>query len=313
VDDLGALLDGPRARGAFLLRCLLARPWSIRLDDGAALSVTAVLEGEAWASVPGAEPVRLGPGDVVVRTGAEPWVLADGPATPVGVVIGADQACTTLDGRPLVDELGHGVRTWGHGPRADDVLLTGVYAGAGEVGARVLRALPPLLVVRAGELGSPLVGLLADEVVRDDPGQGAVLDRLLDLVLVTVVRQWAARGGAEVPRWWLAASDPVVGPALRLLQHHPERQWTVAGLARHGDVSRAAFARRFAAVVGTPPMAFLTAWRLDLAADLLLEPGTTLAQVAERVGYGTPYALSAAFTRERGLSPRAHRAAARAG
>jgi AraC-like DNA-binding protein len=99
----------------------------------------------------------------------------------------------------------------------------------------------------------------------------------------------------------------VVGPALRLLQHHPEHPWTVAELAAAGGISRAAFARRFAAVVGEPPMAFLTGWRLALAADLLREPGVTLEAVARRVGYSTPFALSTAFKRQYGVSPRDHR------
>jgi AraC-like DNA-binding protein len=76
-------------------------------------------------------------------------------------------------------------------------------------------------------------------------------------------------------------------------------------------VSRAALARRFTELVGEPPMAYLTGWRLALAADLLLEPGATVGAVARRVGYGSPFALSTAFTRVRGISPREHRARGR--
>ena len=53
-------------------------------------------------------------------------------------------------------------------------------------------------------------------------------------------------------------------------------------------------------------MSFLTGWRVALAADLLLEPGVTIASVADEVGYGSPFALSAAFKRVRGVSPREH-------
>ena len=91
------------------------------------------------------------------------------------------------------------------------------------------------------------------------------------------------------------------------MQHHPEHPWTVAELAAAGGVSRAAFARRFTDVVGEPPMTFLTGWRLALAADLLREPGATLATVARQVGYSTPFALSTAFKRAYGVSPRDHR------
>jgi AraC-like DNA-binding protein len=127
-------------------------------------------------------------------------------------------------------------------------------------------------------------------------------------LLIAVLRAWFARPDADPPRWYVGQSDPVVGPALRLLQHHREHPWTVAELAAAGGVSRAAFARRFTGFVGEPPMAFLRGWRLALAIDLLCEPGATLAAVARRVGYSTAFALSTAFEREYGVSPREHRA-----
>jgi AraC-like DNA-binding protein len=102
----------------------------------------------------------------------------------------------------------------------------------------------------------------------------------------------------------------VVGPALRLLHHRPAHPWTVASLAVATGVSRAALARRFTELVGEPPMSFLAGWRLTLAADLLREPGATVGSVARQVGYGSPFALSAAFKRVRGISPQQHRASA---
>jgi hypothetical protein len=139
------------------------------------------------------------------------------------------------------------------------VLLTGSYLLTGEVGARLLRALPPVLVLRRADWHSPLAALLAEEVARDAPGQEAVLDRLLDLLLITALRAWFARPEAEPPSWYAASADPVVGRALALLHHNPAHPWTVAGLARATGVSRATLARRFADLVGEPPMAFLTA------------------------------------------------------
>ncbi len=316
MDGLAALLDGPRARGAFLLRCLFDPPWSVRLADDAPLSVTAVVRGHTWLLPAGSStwaPVRLGPGDVAVlcpdrrAPGSAYAVIADDPATDVQAVIHPGQVCRTPDGRELHEEMHQGVRSWGNSAAGTTVLLTGAYAVDGELGGRLLRALPGLVVLGADELDTPLVDLLAAEILREDPGQQAVLDRLLDLLLVAALRTWLARPDAAPPRWYAAQADPVVGPALRLAQHHPERPWTVATLAAAAGSSRAAFARRFHDLVGQPPMAFLTEWRLDLAADLLLDPDLTLAAVAHRVGYGSPFALSAAFTRQRGMSPREHR------
>ena len=155
-------------------------------------------------------------------------------------------------------------------------------------------------------LDSPLIPLLAAEIVKDEPGQEAVLDRLLDLLLIASLRAWFAR--PDAPGWYRAYSDPIVGPALRALHDDPAQPWTVAGLARIAGVSRAALARRFNDLVGEPPMSFLTGWRIALAADLLLEPGATVGSVAHQVGYGSPFALSTAFKRVRGVSPQRYKA-----
>jgi AraC-like DNA-binding protein len=134
-----------------------------------------------------------------------------------------------------------------------------------------------------------------------------VLDRVLDLLLIAALRTWMARPGAQAPGWYRAQSDPVVGPAVRLLHDHPERAWTLDSLAAAVGVSRSGLARRFTELVGEPPMAFLTGWRMTLAADLLREPGATVDAVARRVGYGSGFALSTAFKRVRGVTPQQYR------
>ena len=144
-------------------------------------------------------------------------------------------------------------------------------------------------------------------MVRDEPGQEVVLDRLLDLLVIAVLRAWFAR--ADAPPWYRAHSDPAVGRALQLLHHNPAHPWTVGELASQVGLSRAALARRFTELVGEPPMTYLTGWRLALAADLLREPGSTLGAVADEVGYSSPFALSTAFKRQRGMSPQQYRAA----
>lgn len=312
MDVLAGLLDGPRARGAFLLRSVMDPPWSLRVQDEAPLTIAAVVRGDAWILPASGAPDRLVAGDVAILLGPEPYVVADEPATAPQAVIHPGQRCTTPDGVALDAMRELGVRTWGNDPDGRTVLLTGTYAHAGEVSQRLLRALPPLLVLRADDWTCPVIPLLADEVVKDDPGQEAVLDRLLDVLLIAVLRAWFARPEADPPGWYRAAADPVVGPVLRLLHHEPARPWTIATLADEVGVSRAALARRFHELVGEPPMAFLTGWRIALAADLLLEPDATIGTVAHDVGYGSPFALSAAFKRVRGVSPSAWRARARA-
>ncbi len=309
MDALAALLDGPRAREAFLLRMVMSPPWSVRVQDEAPLSVVAVVRGEAWVFPDVGEAVHLGRGDVAITRGPVPFTYADEVSTPPQAVIHPGQHCATPDGEELHQAMDLGVRTWGNDPLGSADLLVGTYQLEGDVSQRLLSALPSLLVVPAGRLDSPLVDALSAEVQRDEPGQEAVLDRLLDLLLIATLRAWFAGPEAEAPSWYRAHSDPVVGRALRMLHHHPAHPWTVAGLAKETGVSRAALARRFTELVGEPPMSYLTEWRLALAADLLREPDATVGSVARQVGYGSPFALSTAFKRHRGVSPRVHRMA----
>lgn len=308
MDVLSSLLDGPRARRAFLLQVVMAPPFAIRVEDEAPLSLVAPTRGSVVLVevASGAERV-LAAGDVALARGPDHYVIADDPGSAVQVVIRPGQACTLPDGETVKVADVIGTRTWGSAASDDAgvAMLIGTYEHAGEVSRRLLDALPPVAVVPAGPATMPLVELLGSEIVREAPGQDAVLDRLLDLLLVTAVRAWFAAG--EAPRWYRAHGDPVVGHALRVLHEAPAEPWTVGSLARAVGVSRATLARRFAAEVGQPPMTYLAEWRLALAADLLTEPGATVGAVAARVGYATPFALSAAFTRVRGISPTEHR------
>jgi AraC-like DNA-binding protein len=297
MDAVAGLLDGPRARGAFLLRSTLEPPWCLRIEDEAPLTVVAVVSGEAWI-----DEQRLTPGDIAIARGPDPYTVADTPGREPQAVIGVGNVCRLPDGAEvkLMDFLG--TRSWGNSASGGTVMLTGTYEHAGEISARLLRALPPLIVQR---LDSPLVQLLADEIVKDEPGQEAVLDRLLDLLLIATLRAHFAT--ADAPGWYRAAADPVVGPAIKALQDEPAHPWTIEALAHRAGVSRAALARRFNELVGEPPMSFLTGWRIALAADLLLEPGATVGSVAPQVGYGSAFALSTAFKRLRGVSPQQYK------
>ncbi|NYH43986.1 AraC-like DNA-binding protein [Micromonospora jinlongensis] len=310
MDAVASLLNGPRAQGAFLLRSVLTPPWSMRIEDQAPLTLVAMVQGDAWVLADESAAVHLGPGDLAIIRGPDPYTVADDPATAPQVIIHPGQLCTTPDGQELPEMMELGVRTWGNGPDGPTMLLTGTYTMRGEVSQRLLSALPPLLVVAGHSWDSPLVPLLAAEIVKDDPGQEAVLDRLLDLLLIAALREWFARPAAKAPGWYRAHSDPIVGRALQMLHNNPAQPWTVASLAAKTGVSRAALARRFTALVGEPPMSYLTEWRLALAADLLREPGATVGAVARHVGYGSSFALSTAFKRNRGVSPREHRLAA---
>lgn len=308
-EALTDVLGGARARGGLFHQAVLAPPWGVRVQDGAPLALASMLRGEGWVLHPGAEPVLLSPGDVAVLRGPEPYVLADQPDTEPQLVIHPGDCCTTPDGVDMCEPLSLGVRTWGRSPDDPALLLSGNYQLRGDLSGRLLDALPPVLVLRGRDWDSALLPLVAAEVVKEAPGQQMVLDRLLDLLLISVLRAWFARPEARAPAWYRAQGDPVVGVALRLLHEQPAHGWTVAALAAEAGVSRASLARRFTELVGEPPMTYLARWRIDLAARLLREPEATVASVARRVGYADGFALSTAFKRVRGVRPSAARAA----
>ncbi|MCP3767280.1 MULTISPECIES: AraC family transcriptional regulator [unclassified Streptomyces] len=303
MDALTGLLEGPRARGAFMIRACFDPPWSVRIEDRAPLTVMLLVRGEAWLVPDSGDRRLLRPGDLALARGPDPYTCADDPGTPPQALILPGGECRHPDGRPLNGVMDLGVRTWGDSPDGATVMLIGTYRMRGETGGRLLDALPPLVFLAADDWDRPLVPVLAAEIVRDEPGQEVVLDRLLDLLVIAALRAWFARPEAAPPAWYGALGDPVVGPVLRLLQGDPAHPWTVAALAAKAGVSRAALARRFTELVGEPPMTYLTGRRLALAADRLRDTDDTLGAIARHVGYGSAFALSTAFKRAYGVSP----------
>jgi len=306
MDPLSAFLDGPRARNAFLLQVTMSSPWSIDVSDGAPLTVVAVLRGHSWVARHNADPERLAAGDVLVVGGEAPYLLSSERGLAPTVHIGAEQACSGPDGRDLQTELSTGVRTWGNDLDGEDVLLVGTFRSSGEVGKILLSALPSSFVVRNAD--SSMVTVLADEIVREGIAQSSVLDRLLDLVLIQAVRSWSATVRDTHPNWLGSTHDPIARRALELIHEHPDRAWTIDSLARSVAVSRASLARRFHETVGTPPITYLTQWRLALAADLMADPALTLSAISQQVGYASPFSFSTAFKKHYGVSPRIYRA-----
>lgn len=149
------------------------------------------------------------------------------------------------------------------------------------------------------------VDLLGAELEQPRPGSDAMLPALLEVLLLHILRAWfddkSAHGAAT--GWAAALRDSAVATALRAIHGDPSRQWTVEELGAQAGLSRAAFARRFAALVGQPPLAYLTWWRMTLAARLLRDSDAPLAAVARMVGYASEFAFAHAFKRGYGSAP----------
>ncbi|WP_410591979.1 AraC family transcriptional regulator [Amycolatopsis sp. lyj-23] len=299
MDDL---FRGVRAHGALFGSSVLTPPFSLHFVDGAPLTLCTALSGGGWIVPEHGEPERLDAYDTVVVRGPGTFTFVDELGTRAEPV-----ACGEYCAAP---ELGgtryrRGWRDDGDGPTT---LIVGAYPAGGEVSRPLLDALPPVLRVDGGGTGDPVLDHLAAEVAVDAPGQQVVLDRLLDWMLVCTLRAWFDRPGGEPPAWWTAQRDPVAGPALRLLHDDPAAPWTVATLAERAGVARSTLAKRFAELVGEPPLTYLTRRRMALAADLLADrPSATVSEVARRVGYADAFGFSAAFKRVRGVTPSEYR------
>ncbi|MEV1044464.1 AraC family transcriptional regulator [Streptomyces sp. NPDC049916] len=305
MDVFDELLRGVRGTGAVFGRSLLWPPWSLRFTDGAYLTLCMPLRGEGWIVPEGGEPLRVETGAAAVVRGPAPFCFTDRPSGGTGPEAGSGDGVREVrwrrgqdmavapDGSPELD--------------CSTVLLAATYDVRTEVPQRLLRALPPALVVTDEEDCAPLRDYLEARMGGRRPGDQIVLDRLLDWMLVCTLRDWFDRPEADPPGWYGALGDEVAGPALRAMHEDPAYPWTTAELASRAGVSRTTLAKRFTELVGDGPVAYLADWRMTLAADLLTRPELTVAAVARRVGYADAFGFSAAFKRLRGESPSAYR------
>ncbi|KLJ00147.1 AraC family transcriptional regulator [Luteimonas sp. FCS-9] len=174
----------------------------------------------------------------------------------------------------------------------------------------LVRALPAALWLPAGDVpgAAGLFALLFEEAFDARCGRAVLLDRLVEALLVQVLRErmesGALRGGLLA-----GMAHPRLRRALVALHEAPARDWSLASLAQVAGMSRSAFAQAFREALGQTPGHYLQGWRIALA-QRALRRGRPLKRIAEEVGYGSEAALSRAFKAQAGLSPRAWRQAA---
>ncbi|MFE6859319.1 AraC family transcriptional regulator [Nocardia sp. NPDC057668] len=313
MDPLSSLLSGIRAEGSVVTHAVLRAPWTIRFPDRAPLTMISVFRGGGTIILEDGSRTPVAAGDTAVVRGAELFYLADQPECDGTPHTEYEIACFGPNADPSgcgAEELS-GIR-WGTGPAEATALIVGAYRTSSRRHERLLRALPPVLVVGEETAVCPWLEVAAVEAADKSAGSQALMDRLLDWALVCALRLWFDHAGEAAPGWFRGLSDPVVAPALEAVHTRPGDAWTVASLAAESGVSRALFAKRFSGVMGRPPLTYLTEFRMDEAEELLAESDLTVAQVAKRVGYADAFGFSAAFKRRKGLSPTAFRAAAAA-
>lgn len=308
MDPLSSLLSGIRAEGSVVTHAVLTAPWAIRFADDTPLTMISVLRGGGTLLLPDGTGRAVGAGDTAVVRGPAPFHLADRPTTVHGAHAAYEIACFTTDTECTAQDLG-GIH-WGTDSKEATALIVGAYRASGHRHERLLRALPPVLVIKEDVEVCAWLETAAADAARLSAGSQALMDRLLDWALVCTLRSWFDDAGADAPSWYRGLSDRVLAPALHAFHDRPAEAWTVASLAARAGVSRALFAKRFTRLMGRPPLAYLTECRMDEAAALLTDTDLSIARIGRSVGYADAFGFSAAFKRHKGLSPSAFRAAA---
>jgi AraC-like DNA-binding protein len=303
VDPLADVLQLAQVRGTVAATVHAGEAWGLELAAVPGAAFHAVTTGTAWLTVPGQQQRHhLMPGDVVLLPTGVPHELASSPTQPRQPFdhVAAEQAMAA-GGRLAIGE-----------GRAHTQILCASYRHDPAVLAPLLGLLPPVMYVPSRPADAPtesLIRLLAHEIAEARPGAPTVLNRLLDIVLVQVIRAWLAADPGDVvsPSWLAGLRDPVVAAALSAIHAEPARAWTLEELARHTATSRATLARRFPAVVGETPGGYLTRWRMDLAAQRLRTTAQPVGAIARAVGYTSEYAFNRAFARTCGVAPGRYR------
>ncbi|MDQ0588809.1 AraC family transcriptional regulator [Variovorax paradoxus] len=259
-----------------------------------------VLAGRVLLDVEGASaPAALEAGDFYLLTNGQPFTASSNPPGPVQDGLQVSRDFRGPDGVLRYD-----------GQGAEDgslvTMVSGRFTLAGEAGELLLRHLPPLIHLRASDPGArPLVGLLdllRWETAEMRPGASIARTNLAALVLVQALRVHLAN--APQPEGWLGAmTDARIGAALSQMHGDIAQPWTVERLAQAASMSRTAFAVRFKVLTGSTPLDYLGGWRMTVARNALRHSDEAIARIAERIGYQSETAFSAAFRRMVGESP----------
>jgi AraC-like DNA-binding protein len=290
IDPLSEVIALLRPRTVFTKGISGAGRWAVRYTEFGQPSFCTVIEGSCRLAVDGAAAITLAAGDFVLLP-ATPGFTMSGfePATPQHIDPKLTQA--------PAGEVRHGRR----GGRPDVRLLGGYFLFDSPDAGLLVSLLPTLVHVRGAERLAILVRLLGEESGEAKPGRDLILSRLVEVLLIESLR--AAPGDDAPPGLLRGLHDPRLAAAIRQMHRDPARAWTVAELARKAALSRSAFFNRFTDAVGLPPMEYLLGWRMAIAKDLLRRREAGLAEVAERVGYGSASTFSTAFSRYVGQPP----------
>lgn len=290
ADPLSEVISLLQPRTVFSKRISGAGRWGVRYSKFEQPSFCAVLEGSCRLAVDKHPALTLQAGDFVLM-----------PATPGFVISGFEPVTPErIDPKTTASAMGE-VRHGTRGGKPDVRLLGGYFVFDSPDAGLLVSLLPTLMHVRGVERLSTLVRLVGDESIARRSGRDLVLTRLVEVLLIEALR--STQGDDTPPGLLRGLADARIAPAMQQMHGQIAKSWTMAQLAKKAALSRSAFFERFTRTVGIPPMEYLLAWRMSVAKDLLRRQDVGIAEVAERVGYGSASTFSTAFSRHVGEAP----------
>ncbi len=298
ADPLSAVLSIVRARGDRAAVLAPRRPQSLLFPAGAPC---------LHHVQSGGIDIRVGSGDPVTLRANELALLLHGDAHRVDLEGGgvAQSVDEFLDADMRVAEAGPSEPSM----RA----FWGSFSFDSDLAMRVLQPLPPVIVL-SDLKDHPIewLDLVCDLILQENaagrPGAAVMVSRLLDLLLIQILRRWA-QSADSLPGWLAAAKDDRIARAVAAIHQDPAQDWTNERLATLAGMSKSSFVERFRQVMGHQPGTYLRHWRLDQAAEALQHSSATIDAIAAKVGYASQEAFSRAFQSRFGASPSAWRVA----
>ena len=295
MDFINAALKKWNLTANSTCRRVVSSPWTITSGKSDGPVAYYLARGCGQLAVGSRKPILLQAGDLAFVPLGDPHVLTSDVRTPH-----SGKLRSQATGRTSTSE-------------SADILQCKMQAQLGG-GCPFLAALPAVLVLKAGERGeNPYLETLLQSVVWESGHQARsasdlVLERLWEVIFILVFRNHLATCEAGTNGWLAGTRDPQLSRVLAAIQEKPNEAWTLKGLSELAAMSRATFIRRFVKIMGQAPMTFLYGHRMGLAASLLKQGERSLANVAEKTGYGSEAAFSTAFRRCYKISPGAYRA-----
>lgn len=326
-DTLSDLLRSVRLRGALYFHVSGAHEWAAEAPPSREIAAAVlpgaehvmefhmVLSGGCWAAIVGGEPVRLGPGDLVIFPQGDPHVVSSDPGMRAPPNAQGYFERRQQD-RPFTLHLDVSEVQVGAAPTdGNNALLVCGFLGCDLRPFNPLIASLPRLLHLPSSAGQDwavqCMRQAAVESTNRRPGGGAMLERLSEMMFIDAMRNHLGTLPEGSLGWLAGLRDRFVGRALALLHAAPSEAWTVEELGQRVGLSRSALHERFAALIGQSPMQYLAHWRIQVGAALLRDTSSTLAAVAQEVGYESEAAFARAFKRLVGQPPSAWRRQAR--